>query len=384
LSFRMGGFDNMTSRMGGFETNKDLLKKNGKIAMGIGQTPLLSMEPDVRELIQEYVAALDWFLNVMSYNGKKGRLRFGTIITMFQSMTAFRVFAFGESLGTPEHSIFEYVTMHGVRLEMKSMCKVPPEACYRTSLYPYISSLKKVAKNDMSATAKPDLHNFVNCVGALVGKNRGKNSKFIQEGSIEFLMSAGFCSYYLFNTVQKTKQHRKVSGKSQSQLQYIDAVRDDFKQVKKFLAMKARTMRQTREDSIGRYIADNANFGDNSVGGDTIGPDDEEGDEDEDAEDDTDSDEDRDSDDNQGGSQRTQRRSPGGNTRSPGKRPRLEEDEPSDDDMDEDEEDESVVDAVASGSRTKGSSAKSAKPTSRRVRSELESDDEDMVNMPNA
>lgn len=228
---------------------------------------------DIFAALTPYFAAIDWWLLTVN-NKKLTKVRFGTIGTLFMSMSAYRDFSYGETIGTVRNPIWGYVLMNSIREDLKSMCRVPKGAHGIGSIYPYMSALGIVFKTDMSANAKPDMHNFVNATACLMGAPRGMNSKHMEHGDITFLINSAFAAYYRFgdiNALKITGQANKDEFIAHTRqrdvpplctpVQAINRARlDHYDEVREWLLRKGKTLVNTREGTIGRFIFDNCDI----------------------------------------------------------------------------------------------------------------------------
>ena len=237
-------------------------------AVNVGNTPALS--PESVTAVRPYFAAIDWWVAAMNSN-ELNKLRFGTVTTLFQSMSAMRDFSFGEILGSVERPIWSYILIPKIKDDLLTICSIPKEAHSAGSLYPYLSSLDLVHKSDMSANAKPNLLNYVNAVGCLLGSKRGQNSTHMPDGDVSFLMNAAFAAYYRYGSLDRLQVGssrdteaflRYAAYSALNQRSPIEAVkilqRDGLEEISQWLTNKAATLGDSRPNSIGMFIHKNA------------------------------------------------------------------------------------------------------------------------------
>ena len=216
------------------------------------------------------MAAFDWFLS-LAPESEDHVLRFGTISTAFKNMTAFRDFQFGEEISSIDKSIWCYVTMVKVKEEIEAICRIPLGAHDRGSLYPYLSSLGWITKNDMSSSSKPNIHNYVNCVACLLGYPRGKNSRHMQEGDVSFVLNAGFAAYYRYRdsehlllanwTDDAPEEFQNGDYRTMTPSEAHQAMlKDGNRKVSAWVKEKARAMEDARSGTIGKYLYENGSI----------------------------------------------------------------------------------------------------------------------------
>ena len=99
--------------------------------------------------------------------------------------------------------------MEKVREDIAKMCGI------QGSLYPYLSAFGWVLKTDMSSSAKPNFHNFVNATACLLEYQRGRNSMHMPEGDISFLVNAAYAAFYRFGDMKDIQLELERSSRIQ-------------------------------------------------------------------------------------------------------------------------------------------------------------------------
>lgn len=250
-------------------TYTDQLVLKGKEALNVKQT-CIAFKDTTRDLIRPYMAALDWYLQFQNLP-QNLTLRFGTVPTCNFNMAALRSYYKVREMTTEGFNLFEWIYVREVCEDFDKVSAIPKPAYAPESVLPYISSLNKVRKNDLSASALPHLHNYINCILCLSGLPRGTNAIYQPNGNPRILLNAAFCAHGVLGGTMgiqvaqiKSKQEHAMLVEHCKNVRQLGvkkcfkrAVEDDWASVRKWLNNQSQTRGTVRDNSVGKYVVKN-------------------------------------------------------------------------------------------------------------------------------